>query len=93
MSTTFAQYLSVAIYELKERVIGILRDGDIYYMIIEYNEELGTVNTVRFGQLGGVQYDYGMATSNGNFKLFPKGKTMNDMQDNILEWSNFYNEL
>lgn len=93
MGATFSQYLSMAIYELKESVIGIFKDGKDYYMITKYNEESGTINTVRFGQLGGMQYDYGLPTERGTFKLFPEGKTMNDMQDDIKAWSDFYNEL
>lgn len=93
MGVSFSQYLSLAIFEMKENVIGIIKVGDNYHMITNYDEESATVDTVRLGQLGGVQYDYGMPTHNGKFKLFPDGKTMNEMQEDIQAYTNFYNEL
>lgn len=75
---------------LKNEIIGLFKIGDNFELVIDFDKDTNTIDTVRITQFGSLQNTYNIPFNRiGHFKLFPYGKNMNEMLENPFDWSDF----
>ena len=90
--TNFAQ---IELDKLKQSVIGICKQNNIFYLIMDYNDipnEPITMNGIRITQFGAVQQFYGMPLK-GQYQAFPNNQTMSELLEKPHEWLTFINSF
>lgn len=84
-----------ALDSLKNEVIGIYkhRSLGVFELVLNINKDAETITTVFISSFGAIQKGYGVQYQQGQLRIFPNGKNMNDMLNNPFEWSEFINQF
>ncbi len=81
------QIAKIALTNFKNSVIGLAKIRQHFHLVTEVTES--NFDCVYITEMGAMQCDYGISRNLGELKIFPEGKNMNEMMDDITEFSDF----
>ena len=76
---------------IRKDVFGIFKFGTNFELVIWVGES--TVSTFNITQFGAIQRNFSIPKDRGQLHLFPKGKYLLDMVDDVWEWETFMKQF